>query len=230
MKAPAAVAALSVVGSIAFAAGKIEDPLVRPRVSAASDTAGQALVSAAAATCQPASAASWFAPMFRTITPMPGCSPLIQSCQTPYAADVNSDGVMDYFMMFDLAVVSDSVPVTGCVLARSQMTVEASEAAESYDCILSASSVGASILQRYPGLVSAGLVPRGWRDMDADGDLDLIASVDCYYPKQNVLVPCWFENIGYEKPAPPIAADLNRDGHVDGADLGMLLAAWGPTR
>lgn len=27
---------------------------------------------------------------------------------------------------------------------------------------------------------------------------------------------------------PPIAADLNTDGQVDGADLTILLASWGP--
>jgi hypothetical protein len=36
----------------------------------------------------------------------------------------------------------------------------------------------------------------------------------------------WFENIGYEKPPPPLAADLNQDGDVNGIDLGLLLAAW----
>jgi hypothetical protein len=38
----------------------------------------------------------------------------------------------------------------------------------------------------------------------------------------------WLENTGFEKPTSPIVADLNRDGKVDGADLGMLLVAWGP--
>jgi hypothetical protein len=37
----------------------------------------------------------------------------------------------------------------------------------------------------------------------------------------------WFENIGYEKPIPPLAADLNGDGWVNGLDLGLLLGAWG---
>jgi hypothetical protein len=38
----------------------------------------------------------------------------------------------------------------------------------------------------------------------------------------------WFENIGYEASQPPLAADLNGDGQVNGADLGLLLVAWGP--
>jgi len=71
---------------------------------------------------------------------------------------------------------------------------------------------------------------KGWRDIDVDGDLDLIAEAALEYQGVSGYfgLDIWFENTGYEKPAPPIAADLNRDGKVDGADLGMLLVAWGP--
>ena len=64
------------------------------------------------------------------------------------------------------------------------------------------------------------------RDMDDDGDLDLVVSLrvdgDYWW--------CWIENTGYEKPAPAVAADLNHDGKVDGADMGLLLYAWGSTQ
>jgi hypothetical protein len=69
----------------------------------------------------------------------------------------------------------------------------------------------------------------GWRDMDGDGDLDYIVWVYAYNSTSGTNGQIWFENVGYEKPAPPLAADINRDGRVDGADLGMLLIAWGPT-
>ena len=61
--------------------------------------------------------------------------------------------------------------------------------------------------------------------MDGDGDLDYLVVLSLSSGRRQV----WFENTGFEKPAPPVAADLNRDGRVDGADLGMLLIAWGPT-
>jgi hypothetical protein len=70
----------------------------------------------------------------------------------------------------------------------------------------------------------------GWRDMDADGDLDYVCTFWVYRfsGTQDILGgQLWFENIGYEKAPPPLAADLNRDGAVDGVDLGLLLAAWG---
>jgi hypothetical protein len=65
--------------------------------------------------------------------------------------------------------------------------------------------------------------------MDGDGDLDYLIILYVESASSNALQQVWFENIGFEKPAPPIAADINGDGRVDGADLGMLLIAWGPT-
>ena len=54
--------------------------------------------------------------------------------------------------------------------------------------------------------------------MDADGDLDLIGS---FYDQG-----FWIENT--VKANPPLAADINRDGVVDGKDLASVLAAWTP--
>lgn len=86
--------------------------------------------------------------------------------------------------------------------------------------------------------------PTGWLDCDDDGDLDLVLRAErleygygCCWPCCSLTimpgwrvigtVSFWLENIGYERPAPPLAADLNHDGVVDGADLGILLNAWG---
>jgi hypothetical protein len=70
---------------------------------------------------------------------------------------------------------------------------------------------------------------KGWRDIDFDGDLDLIAEVHYEVAgiSGNFGLDIWFENIGYEVSQPPRAADLNNDGIVDGADLGILLSVWG---
>jgi hypothetical protein len=64
--------------------------------------------------------------------------------------------------------------------------------------------------------------------MDGDRDLDLVVQVESGAGSCCSAEIYYLANIGYEKPAPPVAADINRDGRVDGADLGKLLLAWGP--
>jgi hypothetical protein len=227
MKTAAAITALAVVGSIAYAAGK--DDVRQPRLpgSERTDAADHAPAAAAAASCEPTSAEPWFEPVFRPISTVPGCQVPNYASQPFNAADVNGDGTMDYFVAMDQGIVSEYEPTTGCAVGRSRMTEVAGEMVESYACILSATSVGASVLQRYGGLVQALLFPQGWRDMDADGDLDLVVTIVAVYPEQNLSIAGWLKNIGYEKSPPPLAADLNHDGNVDGVDLGLLLAAWG---
>ena len=100
--------------------------------------------------------------------------------------------------------------------------------------------ISARLLEANPGLTyaaidyfsSASLAndrTSGWRDCDEDGDLDLVVTVRLLFGSGSYEYrPMWFENIGYEKPAQPVAADLNGDGQVNGADLGLLLVAWGP--
>jgi len=67
------------------------------------------------------------------------------------------------------------------------------------------------------------------RDMDADGDLDLVARAD-RPPTGSPWITerrfFWIENT--VKANPPLAADINRDGVVDGKDLASVLAAWTP--
>lgn len=87
-----------------------------------------------------------------------------------------------------------------------------------------------------------GAEPLGWADCDGDGDLDLVLRLTAYHrPRGIVSGVCqevdpigypidryhWLRNVGFERASPPIAADLNRDGSVDGVDLGILLASWG---
>lgn len=64
-----------------------------------------------------------------------------------------------------------------------------------------------------------------FKDMDGDGDLDLILTLDVYdkgsYFTQHRV---WIENTVKANPA--LAADINKDGVVDGKDLAAVLSAW----
>jgi hypothetical protein len=64
-------------------------------------------------------------------------------------------------------------------------------------------------------------------DMDGDGDRDLVLRINVYADDW-VLTPhrVWIENTA--KTTPPLAADVNKDGVVDGKDLATVLASWTP--
>ena len=60
--------------------------------------------------------------------------------------------------------------------------------------------------------------------MDGDGRRDLIVvrqTDPIEWPKGNG----WFVHLNITD-GEPLVADINRDGFVDGADLGLLIAAW----
>ena len=93
----------------------------------------------------------------------------------------------------------------------------------------------------------------GWLDCDNDGDLDLVCTAQGFQVQKNgedylmmgaggtfwqcaqivtnqgPKVSFWLENTEFQH-TNPIAADLNHDNRVDGADLSLLLYAWGQTQ
>ena len=219
MKTPAIVATLTVVGSLAFAAGKGDAPQPRLPGSERPDAAGRAPVAAA---CQPTAGDSWFSPVFHPVTSTSGCGGYFSTSQALNFADVNGDGLMDYFALISQEIINPSVS-TGCLLSRSTMSEQGNQTEQTFTCILDAAPLAVSLQQQFPQITYAAWIPGGWRDMDTDGDLDFV----CILITNDGNLEGWFENIGYEKPTPPLAADLNQDGNVDGIDLGMLLASWG---
>jgi hypothetical protein len=69
--------------------------------------------------------------------------------------------------------------------------------------------------------------PTDFKDMDDDGDLDLILSLEVANSDWTLTYyRVWIENTVKANPA--LAADINRDGVVDGKDLATVLASWTP--
>jgi hypothetical protein len=243
MKTPAIIASLTVVGSIAYAAGSQgtagKQSPVMPRGTQAHSMQedmpqAQNQNKSVASDCAPIEDKVWFAP-----------TPLIVPCtnngsleaQPSNLADVNGDSTFEYLRD----------PQTGWggwwVIYNNEPSTEVAQSAVFTETIdkyglklwripLLDARIYAWCEDNLPptlyGFRRIGL--RGWRDMDSDGDLDLILYAADLNPNGGALSTqvLWLENIGYEKPAPPIAADINRDGRVDGADLGLVLVSWGP--
>ena len=226
MKTPAIIATLTVVGSLALAAGKGDEPQRKHTAEGSPSVMSYAMAGAADGTCQTTAGDSWFSPVFHPITSNSGCAGVFSNSQALNSADVNGDGMMDYFAYINGQCIGEGVPYSGCLLARSTMSRHGAKTGAEFTCIMDAALMAKAILKRYPQTAYAVWYPGGWRDMDSDGDLDLVIVLQTEVGS-GARLDGWFENIGFERPIPPLAADLNQDGNVDGVDLGLLLASWG---
>jgi hypothetical protein len=230
MKTPAIISALTVVGSIAFAAGQSQTVRVISVDEKPMEGDEPPVMAMGAGSCEPYPEEVWFQPTLRVIQGCPTSGTgLFQGDPAAFTAfrdDVNADGTLDYFFpalpSTSTSVVSNGQPLTGTLIAHCRIREIGGAALEFPVCVLRKETVATLLLEQFPGLGNASLRFGRWQDMDGDGDLDIVFRVGGVVGD----VWRWLENIGYEKPDPPVAADLNQDGAVNGEDLGMLLAAW----
>ena len=241
MKTPAIIASLTVAGSIAFAAGQQSGGKPSPPMPSGApahfmqEEMPEARMAQAAGGCQSKGADKiWFT----TVHPLP------TYCYFPaqgYTADINGDGTPEYMLSVGgYLIVNGQEEQNACLGSVSEVTIQQGNLAASYSCVVASAAVTAYARAVFPQALCVeftGGFSGSLRDMDADGDLDLIGIIRvslvgesgyCNSTMETDRRYIWIENTGYERPVPPVAADLNRDGKVDGADLGMLLLAWGP--
>ena len=184
--------------------------------------------------CAPISEA-WFSPIPRAIS--------YECIRVPrdslYAADVNRDGITDYFYsdVSDVSLVENGSPASNrdIALFHSKMIASGAGSVHTHSYIFpNLSEVGSHLLSQYPTLRLASVVSNagydaqtrmGWRDMDSDGDLDLVVSISMTFngSSDNAAQPFWFENIGFQASPPPNPYDLDHSGSVNIADLSLLL-------
>lgn len=228
------IAAGSAVAAIAFAAPpraprEAKTPADRPAPP-------QVRASGPSGQCVTGDPRDWFGPpqlLAACDTRLQGVLPLQGDLYSATShADVNGDGTHEYFARpgYDElgAIIADGEDQPGFALYEHEVTMQTGQIVQTRHGLVPNGPVASVIRANVSDVQSAVLGTGGFRDLDGDGDLDLVMSIWVYlWDKNSANVDMWFENTGM--PASLRSrADLNRDGRVSGADLGLLVGEWGP--
>jgi hypothetical protein len=251
-------ASLTVLGLIALFAPEDDtaqqqssmQPEAYPPSIQAADPGSRLHTELAASGCAPTDEDVWFAPLPRLVECVSNTYQGVEllTAQRWRVADVNGDGAIDHLRTlqgfggaqswYAFFLGSPSAELSNAAIMLETVDQQTQQLRlTKISLFMSASDVQAWTAENFPSVPNGGIQFSlgywdwsGWRDMDGDGDLDLLLVVlaignpsGSEWTRQ-----VWLENIGYERPAPPLAADLNRDGYVNGLDLGLLLGQWGP--
>jgi hypothetical protein len=236
MNTAAIVSTFTVLGSLAYAAGQgaalgpqpvgavtrspvHEDGAVSQRHQGTT----MAALAGGDGSCTIGEPLNWFT----TPRPLPACF-TIRSMHYKDAEDINRDGeaeFIDYVGGVVLSVAGVAQP-GGCVAYITQTNWDGEEVVLTRHCVASSESVATYAAERFPDQTVTTYFDSGLRDIDKDGDLDLVLMLDMQAPPHYPYY-VWLENTGYEA-SNGVAADINRDGVVDGKDLASVLAAWTP--
>jgi len=233
MKTPAIIASLTVVGSLAFAAGSQgtagKQSSLMPSGPLALSMQEEVPQAQMAEECSQGADKNWFTtghllPPCARITGIVIGSEIVKASQ----ADVNGDGTLEMLLpntngfFGGYKIVADGTASNVNLISVHECSTANGTYSESIASVLRGQA-GDYFLSQVPITVTANAYLY-LRDMDSDGDLDLIADAS----GGGVALKFWLENTGFQH-TNRIAADINRDGRVDGADLCLVLASWEAT-
>jgi hypothetical protein len=213
MKNKFVFAAIAVIGSFALAEGE-----QRRRIGPPSARSSQATL-----LCEEGAKLDWFGPLDR----IPeydeyGLCGSLESQQTRLK-DLNRDGAMDNLQSeysgvgLSSGVGDPPVPVVSRVTVRLKDTPKRLI----HQPLVDTHDIREWLSMNSVGFTSAGARFRGCIDLDDDGDLDLVFAVTSDGTPGDVLL--WAENV---TTGGGTTGDLNGDGVVSGADLGILIGQW----
>jgi len=185
--------------------------------------------------CAPPESA-WFSPTPRQLSY--DCGQIGR--QPYYSADVNGDGTTDYFVAYTdnygLVIEGQPTPTPIGWLFRSETSGVGESTFHTHTNIFPRSSaIGEGLKSLFPNIRNASFTMNegsdpwqrlGWRDCDGDGDLDLVVNLSLTFyggSGDNSVRPFWFENTGFQMAPPANRYDHDGDGHVNTADLSLLL-------
>ena len=145
-------------------------------------------------------------------------------------ADVNQDGTFEYFWFDDgggagFRWIVDRQLYGSSEVIRKHFELTPTGPRIRHTKILElGEDVATRLLMLRPGIqfVRVMFNQHGWADCDGDGDLDFVVTLGASGDGVSDLSAIWFENTGMPA-SQPNRFDLDRDGHVNTADLSLLL-------
>ena len=135
--------------------------------------------------------------------------------------DINGDGVLEHFSWSNVELNQDASP-NAPIMFRDEILFDGVTTSVRYQPVLLAAPLIAFIQSQLSPISewNGYYNPSGWRDMDRDGDLDLIL---IFGMPTGDFVLGWLENTGYPASPTPNPFDLDGNGQVNNADLSLLL-------
>jgi len=148
--------------------------------------------------------------------------------------DINNDGKLEPLMWgsyqmtdtcWGICVVQESqgVAISDVLWSGRVVITENNPSFENFTVLDLPSSFGDYFANRL-NIASGQFFPYGFLDCDGDNDLDLVFGVNGKHldGSDSEGFMGWLENTGFQHAA-PLEGDLNHDGRVDSADVGVLL-------